>query len=162
VMSFFFGIYRLEIRMMTILALSCSAGYGVMLGLLGVFHPAELDMKLETLRWWILTIALLWFAVLSGHIGKQRKELFDSKLAMESMLEHRSWFEVDPWNEVKAVSSSLSDLLLGKEVGVLLVGVRQEGILLPQLWTQVSVGSSKGIEDSLDKVTHGTRVTSGG
>ncbi len=88
VMSFFFGIYRLETRMMTILALSCSAGYGVMLGLLGLFNPAELDMQLETLRWWILTIALLWFAVLSGHIGKQRKELFDSKLAMESMLEH--------------------------------------------------------------------------
>lgn len=88
VMSFFFGIYRLETRSMLLLALVCSAGYGVMLGLLHIFNAVELDIKLESLRWWILTIALLWFAVLSGQIGKQRKELADSKLAMESMLEH--------------------------------------------------------------------------
>ena len=42
---------------------------------------------------------------------------------------------------------------------MLLVRVGQERILLPQLGTQVSVGGTKGIEDGLDKVTHGTGVT---
>ena len=88
VMSFFFGTYRLETRILVFLAILCSAIYGVMLGILIVFNAEEMDIKLETLRWWILAIALLWFAVLSGQIGKQRRELADSKLAMESLLEH--------------------------------------------------------------------------
>ena len=40
----------------------------------------------------------------------------------ESMLEHCSWFKIEPWNTVQAFFSCIPDLLLGEEVSVLLVG----------------------------------------
>jgi len=52
--------------------------------------------------------------------------------------------------------------LFGQKVRVLLEGKGQEGIVLPELGTEVSVGRSKGIENGLDKVTHGTGVTATG
>ena len=51
------------------------------------------------------------------------------------------------------------DRLLGKEVGVLLVRKRREGVLLPQLRAEVSVGVHESVEHGLDEVTHGTGVT---
>jgi hypothetical protein len=54
---------------------------------------------------------------------------------------------------------NLSQLLLGQEVSVFLVRVVEEGVLLPQLRAQVSVCGTEGVKDSLDKVTHGTCVT---
>jgi diguanylate cyclase (GGDEF)-like protein len=86
-MSFFFGIYRLDTRRMTMVAFLCSGCYGLMLSALHYFNPSLLDIKLESLRWWILTLVLLWFAVMSGHVAKLRKDLADSKSVMESLLE---------------------------------------------------------------------------
>mmetsp|Transcript_18567 Transcript_18567/g.46028 ORF Transcript_18567/g.46028 Transcript_18567/m.46028 type:complete len:201 (-) Transcript_18567:511-1113(-) len=51
---------------------------------------------------------------------------------------------------------------LGQKVGVLLEWKRKKGILLPEFGTEVSVGVTKGVKDGLDKVTHGTGVTSTG
>jgi len=86
-MCFYFGIYRLDTSRMTTLALLCSAGYGVMLWALYLFRRSDLDMHIEPLRWWILTVVLLWFALVSGHISRLRKELANSKSIMESLLE---------------------------------------------------------------------------
>ena len=59
------------------------------------------------------------------------------------------------------IATSLFELLLGQKVRVFLEGKRQEGVLLPELGTEVSVGGSEGVEDGLDEVTHGTGVTTG-
>jgi len=56
----------------------------------------------------------------------------------------------------------LTNLLLGKEVRVLLERSGSQDILLPEIRLQVSVCVAKSIEKSLDEVTHGTGVTSGG
>jgi len=45
---------------------------------------------------------------------------------------------------------------------VLLERKRQQGVVLPEFGAEVSVGVTKGIEDGLDKVPHGTCVTSTG
>jgi diguanylate cyclase (GGDEF)-like protein len=86
-MTFYFGIYRLDTSQMTTIAITSIACYGVMLGALYLFRRNDLDMPLETLRWWILSVVLLWFALMSGHISQLRKELADSKSALEALLE---------------------------------------------------------------------------
>mmetsp|Transcript_22659 Transcript_22659/g.47297 ORF Transcript_22659/g.47297 Transcript_22659/m.47297 type:complete len:313 (-) Transcript_22659:56-994(-) len=53
-------------------------------------------------------------------------------------------------------------LLLGEEVSVLLERSSREGILLPEIRLQVSVGVTEGVKQRLDEVTHGTGVTTGG
>mmetsp|Transcript_12386 Transcript_12386/g.19548 ORF Transcript_12386/g.19548 Transcript_12386/m.19548 type:complete len:285 (-) Transcript_12386:58-912(-) len=53
----------------------------------------------------------------------------------------------------------LCHLLFGQKVRVLLIRMRQNGILLPQFRCQVSVRRTKGVKDGLDKVTHGTCMT---
>jgi hypothetical protein len=57
------------------------------------------------------------------------------------------------------LKDELGNLLLGQEISMFLVRMGQQGIVLPQFRSQVSVGRSKGIENSLDEVTHGTGVT---
>ena len=86
-MSFYFGVYRLDASRMTTIALICIACYGIMVGMLYLYRQTELDRHLEPLRWWILSVVLLWFALMSGHIGRLRKELADSKSALEALIE---------------------------------------------------------------------------
>ncbi len=86
-MTFYFGIYRLDTRQMTTIALFCIAGYGLMLATVYVFQRNSLNVPLETLHWWILSVVLLWFALMSGHISQLRKELADSKASLEVMIE---------------------------------------------------------------------------
>lgn len=86
-MAFYFGIYRLNTSQMNSISLVAIVFYGVMLGALYLFRPTDLDLRLEPLRWWILSVVLLWFALMTGHISELRKELADSKTALELMLE---------------------------------------------------------------------------
>mmetsp|Transcript_32164 Transcript_32164/g.49178 ORF Transcript_32164/g.49178 Transcript_32164/m.49178 type:complete len:273 (-) Transcript_32164:66-884(-) len=51
--------------------------------------------------------------------------------------------------------------LFRQKVGVLLVWVRSQFIVSPQFRTQVSIGTTECIKESLDKVTHGTGMTTG-
>ena len=86
-MSFYFGIYRLDTSQMTTIALISIACYGIMVGMLNMHRSSALDLNLEALRWWILAVVLLWFALMSGHVSQLRKELADSKAAIEALLE---------------------------------------------------------------------------
>merc|ERR1719231_1377908 len=56
----------------------------------------------------------------------------------------------------------LADLLLGKEVGMLLEGSGGQDVLLPKIRLEVTVGVTQGVEKSFDEVTHSTRVTTSG
>ncbi len=86
-MTFYFGIYRLDTTDMTTVAIICIAIYGTMICALYLFRRSSLDMPLEMLRWWILAVVLLWFALMSGHVSQLRKALADSKSATEALVE---------------------------------------------------------------------------
>jgi diguanylate cyclase len=86
-MAFYFGIYRLDTSQMNTIALVSITFYGLMVGALYLYRPADLDLRLEPLRWWILSVVLLWFALMTGHISQLRKELADSKASLEVLLE---------------------------------------------------------------------------
>jgi len=55
----------------------------------------------------------------------------------------------------------LDNLLPREEVGVLLVRADGQGVLLPQVRSQVAVRAPQGVEHGLDEVTGGTRVSAG-
>mmetsp|Transcript_35813 Transcript_35813/g.50743 ORF Transcript_35813/g.50743 Transcript_35813/m.50743 type:complete len:314 (+) Transcript_35813:159-1100(+) len=55
--------------------------------------------------------------------------------------------------------SILSNLFLGQEICVFLVWVWCKGVILPQLRAEVSVCTTKSVEQGADKVTHCTGVT---
>jgi diguanylate cyclase (GGDEF)-like protein len=86
-MIFYFGIYRLDSQQMTTLALITIAMYGAMLWVLHAFKPEGLDMQLEFLYWWIFSVVALWFALVSGHVSRLRRELALRKAAIEALLE---------------------------------------------------------------------------
>ena len=86
-MIFYFGIYRLDTTQMTSAALFTIASYGFMLWMLHEHRASALDMRLEPLRWWILSVVLLWFAQLGGHVTKLRQELARRKADIEALLE---------------------------------------------------------------------------
>jgi len=86
-MAFYFGIYRLDTSQMTNISLVAIACYGIMMAALYFFRRTDLDLQLEPLRWWILSVVMLWFALMTGHISELRKELADSKASLEVMLE---------------------------------------------------------------------------
>jgi hypothetical protein len=56
----------------------------------------------------------------------------------------------------------LFDLLLGKEIGVLLERSSSQGIFLPEIRLKVAISVTESVEKSLDEVTHGTGVTTSG
>lgn len=86
-MIFYFGIFRLNTRQLTALALFNIACYGVLIALLYRNQPNLLDLKLELLRWAVLATVSLWFGTIGGHVTKLRRELAMRKEAIEALLE---------------------------------------------------------------------------
>jgi diguanylate cyclase len=86
-MIFYFGVYRLDRSQMITMALITITCYGFMMWMLYTFRRNDLDLQLEPLRWWILSVVLLWFAQMSGHVRQLREELANRKAAIESLLE---------------------------------------------------------------------------
>jgi len=86
-MIFYFGIYRMDTRAMTKLALIGIALYGAMLVMLYVYRRDALDLNLELLRWAVLAVVALWFGTLGGHVTQLRRELAARKEAIEALLE---------------------------------------------------------------------------
>lgn len=86
-MIFYFGIYRMDTRAMTMLALTNIAFYGMMIAALYAFRREALDLKLELLRWGVLAFVSLWFGTIGGHVTKLRRELAMRKQAIEALLE---------------------------------------------------------------------------
>ena len=86
-MIFYFGVFRLDSWAMTTLALINSAFYGAMVWLLTVHRPDAVNVNLEFMRWWILTVVSLWFGLVGGHVSRLRSELASRKEAIEALLE---------------------------------------------------------------------------
>jgi diguanylate cyclase (GGDEF)-like protein len=82
-MSFLFGVFRLETRQLLMVSTFAMAAYGVMLACLAQFRAGEFDPSLEYLRWGVLSAILLWFAMMGGYMSRLRKELAHSKTELE-------------------------------------------------------------------------------
>jgi diguanylate cyclase (GGDEF)-like protein len=86
-MTFMFGIFRLDTFMMLTLGLFAAAGYGLMVLLLMLGRPEALDLKLELLRWAVVAALLAWFSVMGGYISRMRKQLSTNRNDLEVALQ---------------------------------------------------------------------------
>ncbi len=82
-MSFLFGVFRLETRALLMVGAFAVAAYGAMIACLAQFRAGEFEPSLEFLRWGVLSAILLWFAMMGGYMSRLRKELADSKTELE-------------------------------------------------------------------------------
>jgi len=86
-MVFYFGIYRLDTRAMTHMALVAIGFYGAMLAMLYGLRPHSLMLPLDLLNLLILAVVTLWFGTVGGHVTRLRRELALRKDAIEALLE---------------------------------------------------------------------------
>jgi diguanylate cyclase (GGDEF)-like protein len=86
-MSFLFGLFRLDTRALFATGIVAVAAYGAMVLALALFRPEHLDVSLELLRWGVITGILAWFAMMGGYMSRLRKELADGKAGLEKALE---------------------------------------------------------------------------
>lgn len=89
-MAFVFSVFRLPIQKLVCVALVTVTAYAVMIGLLLNFRPQEVDLRLEILRLTVFGVVLLWFSITGSHIGRLRKKLTESKVAIEKLALHDS------------------------------------------------------------------------
>ena len=86
-MTFLFGVFRLDTLVMLLLCLLAVAGHGLMVMLLMLSRPEALDLELEILRWVVVTVLLAWFSVMGGYISRMRKQLSTNRDELEKALQ---------------------------------------------------------------------------
>lgn len=80
-----FGVLRFGTRELIVVAAFISICYGLMFAMLIRLRPEAVDLRLEMLRWGVITVFLLWFALMGGYISRLRKELKATKSAIEDI-----------------------------------------------------------------------------
>lgn len=86
-MTFLFGVFRLDTYVMLMLCLLAAAGHGLIVLLLMLSRPEAIDLNLELLRWVVVTVLLAWFSVMGGYISRMRKQLSTNRDELEKALQ---------------------------------------------------------------------------
>lgn len=85
--SFIFGILRLQHRELLLTGLIASLLYGLLIAMLWLFRHDSFDLRLELLRWLVMSGVLVWFSIIGGHISWVRKQLSDNNQQLGKALE---------------------------------------------------------------------------
>jgi diguanylate cyclase (GGDEF)-like protein len=80
---FLFGIFRLNTRQFLFISGFTLLTYGTDIALLHVFHPQQVNFKIEYLQWSVLSIILVIFSFMGGHISSLRRNLSISRAELE-------------------------------------------------------------------------------
>ncbi len=85
--SFIFGVLRLQTRELSYSGLIASMLYAALIDLLLTYRPEAIDPKLELMRWVVMSCVLGWFSLIGGHISRVRKKLSDNNLELAKALQ---------------------------------------------------------------------------
>jgi signal transduction histidine kinase/DNA-binding response OmpR family regulator len=117
--SFLFAVFQLNTAGLVRLAVTVVACYSVVLALLVLNHPGEVDLRLEALRFLVLSAVLGWFAVMGGYIQKLRERLRKARdsanaanLAKSEFLANMSHEIRTPMNGMLGMTELLLDTAL--------------------------------------------------
>lgn len=84
--SFIFGIMRLQVRELLLSGLLTALMYAGVIGLLYWLRPASMELHIELLRLLVMSCVLAWFSLIGGNISRVRKKLSDNNAELESAL----------------------------------------------------------------------------
>ncbi|TFW09854.1 GGDEF domain-containing protein [Oxalobacteraceae bacterium OM1] len=77
-----FGMFRFRTADFVRVSAFMLAGYAVVIVLLRLRHPAEIDLKVDMLQWVALLVTLSQFSFLAGMIGRLREKLRQNNLTL--------------------------------------------------------------------------------
>jgi len=85
---FVFGMFRLKLKQFQLLAFFSIGCYAVVIYLLFINRPDQMNIKVELMNMLILAVVLPWFAFLGSYINNLRSELVKTKTIVENMAIH--------------------------------------------------------------------------
>lgn len=84
--TFVFGIFRLRMAQFVCSAIFALVGYGMVIILLALQRPPQVNLHIEVLQWVLLAMVLPWFAVIGAYHNNIRSTLRQKNLALEHAL----------------------------------------------------------------------------
>jgi signal transduction histidine kinase/ActR/RegA family two-component response regulator len=106
--SFLFGVFRLRIRQLLLLAAIAILGYAAMVLALYAFKPETVEPADEILQLMVLVVTLPWFATMGGYVTRLRedmsianRELESAKEAAEAAAQAKSTFLASMSHEIR-------------------------------------------------------------
>ena len=81
-----FGIFRLYTRQFLLISAFALLTYGADIVLLNIFHPQDINLKIEFFQWFGMVIVLISVSFIGGNISSIRRELSISRKKLQSSL----------------------------------------------------------------------------
>ena len=113
--AFLFAVFQLTTGRLVLLAAAMICAYLTVLGALWVNHPEQLDLKLEALRFIVLSAVLGWFAVMGGYIQTLRARLRNARDSAHAASRAKSEFLANMSHEIRTPMNGMlgmTELLL--------------------------------------------------
>ena len=85
--AFLFGVFRLRIRQLLLLAAIAIVAYGAMVVALYQFKPETVEPADEVLQFFVLLVTLPWFATMGGYVTRLREDMSTANHELESAKE---------------------------------------------------------------------------
>ena len=85
---FVFGMFRLKFKQFQLLAFFAIGCYAMVIYLLFINRPEQMNIKIELMNMIVLAAVLPWFAFLGSYINSLREELVKTKSMVENMAIH--------------------------------------------------------------------------
>lgn len=86
VLILLFGIYKLNTRNFLYVSAFTLLTYGIDIALLSHFRPDRVNLNVEYLQWLVLSLVLVAFSIIGGHISSLRRKLRISRAELEKSL----------------------------------------------------------------------------
>ena len=113
--SFLFGVFQLNTGRLALLAVAVIAAYGAVIVCLGIYHPSDVNLRVEALRLLVLSAVLGWFAVMGGYIQKLRDRLRQARDSATAASDAKSEFLANMSHEIRTPMNGvlgMTELLL--------------------------------------------------